>query len=39
METDVLVIGGGAVGASVAYFLELLEPGIGVTVVERDPSY
>jgi FAD-dependent oxidoreductase domain-containing protein 1 len=39
MKTDVLVIGGGAVGASVAYFLASLEPSIDVTVVEPDPSY
>ena len=39
MKTDVLIIGGGAVGASVAYFLGLLEPGVDVTVVERDSSY
>src|SRR5205809_3449834 len=39
MRTDVLVIGGGAIGAAVAYFVRLLEPGIEVTVVERDPSY
>src|SRR6266581_2404371 len=39
MKTDVLIIGGGAVGASVAYFFGLLEPGVDVTVVERDSSY
>src|SRR2546425_8447034 len=39
MRTDVLVIGGGAIGAAVAYFVRLLEPGSEVTVVERDPSY
>ena len=39
MKTDVLVIGGGAIGAAVAYFARLLEPGTEVTVVERDPSY
>src|SRR3954464_1071257 len=39
MKTNVLVIGGGAVGASVAYFLKLLEPAVDVTVVERDASY
>src|SRR3954469_10788292 len=38
MKTDVLIIGGGAVGASVAYFIGL-EPGVDVTVVERDSSY
>src|SRR5712692_520115 len=39
MKTDVLIIGGGAVGASVAYVLALLDPGVDVTVVERDSSY
>src|SRR5438876_7556260 len=39
MKTDVLVIGGGAIGAAVAFFARLLEPGTEVTVVERDPSY
>ena len=38
-EADVLVIGGGAIGASVAYFVKLLDPGAEVTVVERDPAY
>ena len=39
MATDVLVIGGGAIGASVAYFLRLRPGAPRVTVVERDPSY
>jgi FAD-dependent oxidoreductase domain-containing protein 1 len=39
MRTDVVVIGGGATGAAVAYFLRLLSPSTDVTVVERDPSY
>jgi FAD-dependent oxidoreductase domain-containing protein 1 len=38
-NADVLVIGGGAIGASVAYFVKLLDPGAEVTVVERDPGY
>jgi glycine/D-amino acid oxidase-like deaminating enzyme len=38
-KTDVLVIGGGAIGASVAYFVKRLDPGAEVTVVERDPAY
>lgn len=38
-KTDVLVIGGGAIGASVAYFVKRLDPGAEVTVVERDPGY
>ena len=38
-KTDVLIIGGGAIGAAVAYFLKHLDPGVDVTVVERDPTY
>ena len=38
-NADVLVIGGGAIGASVAYFVKLLDPAAEVTVVERDPAY
>jgi glycine/D-amino acid oxidase-like deaminating enzyme len=38
-KTDVLVIGGGAVGASVAYFVKRLAPGAQVAIVERDPAY
>ncbi|XP_076454623.1 FAD-dependent oxidoreductase domain-containing protein 1-like [Babylonia areolata] len=39
-ETDVLVVGGGAVGSSVAYWLKQRNPkGMAVTVVERDPCY
>jgi FAD-dependent oxidoreductase domain-containing protein 1 len=38
-STDVLVVGGGAVGAAVAYFLRERDPGVAVTVVERDPTY
>jgi FAD-dependent oxidoreductase domain-containing protein 1 len=38
-STDVLVVGGGAVGAAVAYFLRLRDPSVSVTVVERDPTY
>src|SRR6266567_2807277 len=39
MRTDIVVIGGGAVGAAVAYFLKLLDPSTEVSVVERDPTY
>jgi glycine/D-amino acid oxidase-like deaminating enzyme len=38
-STDVLVVGGGAVGAAVAYSLRLADPSVCVTVVERDPTY
>jgi glycine/D-amino acid oxidase-like deaminating enzyme len=36
---DVLVIGGGAIGSSVAYFLLHESPGLRVAVVEPDPAY
>lgn len=37
--TDVLVIGGAVMGASVAYWLTRMQPGLRVTVVEMDPSF
>ncbi len=39
MRSDVVIIGGGAVGASIAYFLKQKQPDIQVTVIERDPAY
>ena len=39
VRTDVVVVGGGAIGAAVAYFVKVADPGTGVTVVERDPTY
>jgi len=39
MRADVLIIGGGAVGAAVAYFVKRLDPSSEVCVVERDPTY
>ena len=39
VNADVLVIGGGAIGASVAYFVKLLDPAAEITVMERDPAY
>ncbi|MGH1482239.1 MAG: NAD(P)/FAD-dependent oxidoreductase [Geminicoccales bacterium] len=39
MKTDVLIIGGGAVGAAVAYFLKMKDASCDVTVVERDLTY
>ncbi|MFD4599407.1 NAD(P)/FAD-dependent oxidoreductase [Streptomyces sp. NPDC058464] len=39
MRTDMVVIGGGAVGAAVAYYAKLLDPSADVVVVERDPRY
>jgi FAD-dependent oxidoreductase domain-containing protein 1 len=39
MENPVIVIGGGVMGSALAYWLTRLNPGMGVTVMERDPSY
>lgn len=36
---DVVVIGGGVMGASVAFWLTRMRPGLRVTVVERDPTH
>ncbi len=36
---DVLVVGGGVIGSSVAYFVRTLEPGATVQVIEPDPTY
>ena len=36
---DVVIIGGGVVGAAVAYFLSLRGTGARVTVLEPDPTY
>jgi FAD-dependent oxidoreductase domain-containing protein 1 len=38
-RTDVVIIGCGAIGSAVAYFLKAHDPAIGVTVIERDPGY
>jgi FAD-dependent oxidoreductase domain-containing protein 1 len=39
MNGGVVVIGGGIMGSALAYWLTRLEPGLKVTVVERDSSY
>lgn len=39
MKTDVAIIGGGAIGAAVAYYLKTMDPSLSVTVIERDPTY
>ena len=36
--THVVIVGGGAIGSSIAWWLTR-EPGMEVTVVERDPTY
>ena len=38
-KTDVLVIGGGVMGSSVAFWLTRLQPTLSVLVVEQDPSF
>ena len=37
-DADVLIIGGGAMGSSAAYFLKSKCPDMKVVVVERDPK-
>lgn len=39
MKSDVVIVGGGAMGAAVAYYLQLADPTVDVTVVERNPAY
>ena len=39
MENPVIIVGGGVMGSALAYWLTRLDPGRGVTVIERDPSY
>ncbi|MET8182494.1 FAD-dependent oxidoreductase [Streptomyces sp. NPDC005336] len=39
MKTDIVVIGGGAIGAAVAYYVKTLDPSTEVSVIERDPTY
>jgi len=36
---DVVILGGGGVGSSIAYFLSGFQPGLKVVVCERDPTY
>lgn len=35
----ITIVGGGAIGSAIAFFLTQQRPGCQVTVVERDPSY
>ncbi|MFC7882599.1 NAD(P)/FAD-dependent oxidoreductase [Streptomyces sp. NPDC057376] len=39
MKTDIVVIGGGAIGAAVAYYVKSLDSSAEVCVIERDPTY
>jgi FAD-dependent oxidoreductase domain-containing protein 1 len=39
MQSDVVIIGGGAIGAAAAYFLRSHVRPCSVTVIERDPTY
>jgi len=40
IQTDVLVIGGGIIGASIAYMLKSkVHESVSITVLEKDPSY
>jgi len=39
MQSDVVIIGGGAIGAAIAYFLRVHPRPCAVTVIERDPTY
>ena len=39
MQADVVVIGGAVMGASVAYWLTTMQPGLDVVVVEQDPGF
>ncbi len=39
MKKDIVIIGGGAIGAATAYYLKSMDPLVQVTVIERDPSY
>lgn len=39
MSSKVVIVGGGVIGSSIAYFLRASDPTVGVTVIERDPTY
>jgi FAD-dependent oxidoreductase domain-containing protein 1 len=39
MQSDIVIIGGGAIGAAAAYFLRRHARAPSVTVIERDPTY
>jgi glycine/D-amino acid oxidase-like deaminating enzyme len=39
VNSKVVIVGGGVIGSSIAYFLRLSDPTVSVTVIERDPTY
>jgi glycine/D-amino acid oxidase-like deaminating enzyme len=39
VSSKVVIVGGGVIGSSIAYFLRLSDPTVSVTVIERDPAY
>ncbi len=39
VSSQVVIVGGGVIGSSIAYFLRASDPTVAVTVFERDPSY
>jgi glycine/D-amino acid oxidase-like deaminating enzyme len=39
VKSEIVVVGGGVIGSSIAYFLRLSDPGVSVTVIERDSTY
>lgn len=38
-SADILIAGGGVMGAALAYWLTRLKPGCDVAIIERDPSF
>ncbi|HLX01596.1 MAG TPA: FAD-dependent oxidoreductase, partial [Trinickia sp.] len=39
MASKVVIVGGGVIGSSIAYFLRSADATVDVTVIERDPTY